>query len=96
MKKIILPIVAALMSGCISITSDGVDDDREDGRDTSVTTVPPKVLSAARARVPGFRLTEAELRDRDGIRIYSLEGKAGDEDYEIDVTPGGRVVSIDN
>ncbi len=96
MKKILLPIAAALLGGCISITSDGVDNDREEDRDDSVTSVPPKVLSAARARVPGFRLAEAELRDRDGIRVYSLEGKAGDEDYEIDVTPGGRVIRIDN
>jgi len=96
MKNLLLPIVAAFLGGCISIQSDGMDDDREDGRDTSVTSVPPKVLAAAQARVPGFRLTEAELRDRDAIRVYSLEGRAGDEDYDIDVTPGGRVVRIDN
>ena len=93
MKTLLLPILAAMLGGCISITSDGIEDDREDARET--ISVPPKVLSAARSRVPGFVLTEAELRDRDGIRVYELDGTAGGEDYEIDVTPGGRVLRID-
>ena len=93
MKHLLLALSAALLGGCISITSDGIDNDREDARET--ISVPPKVLSAARSRVPGFVLTEAELRDRDGIRVYELDGRAGGEDYELDVTPGGRVLRID-
>jgi uncharacterized membrane protein YkoI len=93
MKHFLLALSAALLGGCVSISSDGIDNDREDARET--ISVPPKVLSAARARVPGFVLTEAELRDRDGIRVYELDGRAGGEDYELDVTPGGRVLRID-
>ena len=93
MKHFLLCFSAALLGGCVSISSDGIDHDREDARET--ISVPPKVLSAARARVPGFVLTEAELRDRDGIRVYELDGRAGGEDYELDVTPGGRVLRID-
>lgn len=95
MKHLLLAFSAALLAGCVSITSDGIDNDndREDARET--ISVPPKVLSAARSRVPGFVLTEAELRDRDGIRVYELDGRAGGEDYELDVTPGGRVLRID-
>lgn len=93
MKHPLLTLSAVLLSGCISITSDGIDNDHEDSNDA--LSVPPKVLAAARARVPGFVLTDAELRDRDGIRVYELDGKAGGEDCDIDVTPGGRVLSID-
>ena len=93
MKQPLLILSAALLGGCITIESDGVEDGREDARET--ISVPPKVLSAARSRVPGFVLTEAELRDRDGIRVYELDGTAGGEDYELDVTPGGRVLRID-
>lgn len=92
--KMLLPLAAVLLGGCISISTSGIDDDREDGRET--IAVPPKVLSAARTRIPGFVLTDAELRDRDGVRVYELEGKAGDEDYELEVTPGGRILRIDN
>lgn len=93
MTKILLPLTALLLGGCISITSDGIEESREDARET--ISVPPKVLSAAHARIPGFVLTDAELRDRDGTKVYELEGTAGGEDYDIDVTPSGRVLRID-
>ncbi len=93
MKHLLFALSAAMLGGCTSVTSDGIDNDREDARET--ISVPPKVLSAARSRVPGFVLTEAELRDRGGIRVYELDGRAGGEDCEIDVTPGGRVLRID-
>ena len=96
MKALLLPVVTAFLGGCVSVSSEDMDDNREDGRDTAVANVPSKVLSAVQARVPGFRLTEAELHHRNGSQIYSLEGKAGGQDYDIDVTPGGRVVRIDN
>ena len=93
MKQILLPLAAALLGGCISVNTGGSDNDRDEARET--VAVPPKVLSAARARVPGFVLTEAELLDRDGLRVYELDGRVGGDDCEIDVTPGGRVLRID-
>lgn len=95
MKIPLILLATAMLGGCISIGSDESDSGREEGRDIPIASVPPRVLAAARARVPGFVLKEAELRDRDDIRVYELDGTAGGEDCEIEVTPGGRVLEID-
>lgn len=97
MRKLI-PLAAVVLVGCATIDTDGdsYDEiDREDGREISSVSVPDKVLAAARARIPGFVLTEADLLQRNGTAFYALEGNARGEDYEIDVTPGGRVLRID-
>lgn len=96
MKKF-LPLAAVVLAGCVSIHPGGSDDDvdREDGREISQLVVPDKVLAAARARVAGFVLTDADLVERNGITVYRLEGMAGGDDCEVDVTPGGSVLRID-
>lgn len=97
MKKF-LPLAALVLAGCVTIdTGGGSDDDsdREDGRETSSVSVPDKVLAAARARIPGFVLTEADLLQRNGTTFYALEGNARGEDYDIDVTPGGQILRVD-
>ena len=94
MKNLGLLLAAALLGGCISIDTGDNGTDSND-RETSVT-VPRHVLAAARAKVPGFVLTSAEMAERDDRTVYDLEGKAGGNDYEIHVTPAGRVVSIDH
>lgn len=95
MKKF-LPLAALVLVGCVTIdTGSDEDADREDGREISSVSVPDKVLAAARARIPGFVLTEADLLRRNGTAVYALEGNAQGEDCEIDVTPGGRVLRVD-
>lgn len=95
MKKF-LPLAAALVAGCVSPENSNDYADREDGREISQLVVPDKVLAAARAKVPGFVLTEAELVQRNETSVYSLEGNARGEDYDIIVTPGGQVLRVDN
>ena len=95
MKKF-LPLAALVLAGCVTIdTRSDEDSDREDGREISSVSVPDKVLAAARARIPGFVLTEADLLQRNGTTFYALEGNARGEDYDIDVTPGGRILRVD-
>jgi uncharacterized membrane protein YkoI len=94
--KRLLPLAALILSGCASITTESDSgDDREDGLEISSVAVPAKVLDAARAGVPGFVLTGADMLRRNGTTVYALEGHARGEDYDIDVTPGGRVLRID-
>jgi uncharacterized membrane protein YkoI len=95
MKKL-LTLAALALAGCVTIDTGESDDfDREDGREISSVAVPEKVLAAARTRIPGFALQDAELLQRNGATVYALEGNARGEDYEIDVTPGGHVLRVD-
>ena len=94
MKKF-LPLAAILVAGCVSTDTDNDYADREDGREVSQLVVPDKVLNAARAKVPGFVLTEADLIQRNNTTVYSLEGNARGEDYDIIVTSDGRVLRVD-
>ncbi len=96
MMKKFLPLAAVFLAGCASTDKDNDYADREDGREVSRLVVPDKVLAAAQARIPGFVLTEAELVQRNTTSVYSLEGNARGEDYDIIVTPGGQVLRVDN
>ena len=94
--KRLLPLAALILAGCVSITTENDSgDDRDDDREQPVASVPAKVLSAARDRIPGFTLTEAVRRENAGVSVYELEGVARGQNYELDVTPGGRVLRVD-
>lgn len=60
--------------------------------------VPPEVLAAAQAALPGFVVSEAERKERDGRVYFDVEGARADgSEAEIDVlqTPEGwRAVEI--
>lgn len=63
-----------------------------------VTEVPPAVLAAATAALPGFVLVEATRKERDGRVYFDVEGARADgAEVELDLleTPGGwEVVEI--
>jgi hypothetical protein len=60
--------------------------------------VPAEVVAAAQAALPGFRIVDAERKERDGRVYYDVEGvRADGADAELDMlqTPEGwRVVEI--
>ena len=60
-----------------------------------LTAVPEIVLQAATAAVQGVTLTEAE-RSNDGSSVrYEIEGYVNGKEYEILVTPGGKVTAVE-
>jgi len=59
--------------------------------DIPLDKVPEKIKAAAEKAVKGIKLTEAELEDG----VYELEGKVGDDEYEIKITPEGKVIKIE-
>ena len=83
-------LMAGLLSAC---TSNDSDDDMEVA--LTLADVPPVVRSAAEGAVPGIELTEAELELEDGREVYELTGLKDGVEYEIDVTPEGVVVEIE-
>lgn len=64
---------------------------------TEAAAVPAPVLAAVQAARPGFVVTEAELKEREGRRYYDVEGTFAGQELELDLleTPDGwRVVEI--
>jgi hypothetical protein len=54
-----------------------------------LSSVPKKVLDAAKKAVPGIKLTEVE------IEVYELEGILNGKEYEIEVTSDGKVLEVE-
>jgi uncharacterized membrane protein YkoI len=63
------------------------------------TLSPDAAMRTALARVPGGRITEAELEEEDGRLLYSfdirVEGRSGVEEVQVDARTG-EVVSIEH
>jgi len=59
--------------------------------DIPLSQVPKNIKEIAKKAVKGIKLTEAELEDGN----YELEGYVGDVEYEIKITPEGKVIKIE-
>lgn len=82
---------AAAMGTVIFAGSTAVADEE----DIDLSEVPANVMAAATAAVAGIRITEAEVEEKDGQRIYELEGSANGIDYEIEVASDGTVRKVE-
>ena len=73
-----------------------VDVDSDDGEEKiPLDQVPANVMSAAQAAIPGLVLEEAERETEDGTVVYSLQGTADGEEYEVEVSAAGKVLEIE-
>ena len=73
------------------------DEENDDGEEEEVALgdVPEAVKKAALAAVPGLVLVEAERETEHGSTVYSLEGTAGGEAVEVEVSADGKVLEIE-
>lgn len=55
--------------------------------------VPPAVLAAARAALPGSRVVEAELLVRGSQVLYEIEARGAGGEVELVIDAGGALVS---
>lgn len=85
----------------IEIADDGtvlkveVEDEDEDGEKVPLAQVPQVVKDAAAKAVPGIVLEEAG-RETEGVQvIYELEGEAGGQEYELEITADGEVLEVE-
>jgi hypothetical protein len=76
--------------GCATL-----DDMFEKEKEVPLTDVPAEALEAAQGAVDGITITEAEMEDEHGETIYVLEGEANGKEYEIEVTPEGKVLEVE-
>jgi uncharacterized membrane protein YkoI len=87
----------ALLAACATTPqpiAPGYDNDDFDN-EIPKNEVPAAVLSAAKAQIPGFVLEEADLQERNGRRLFELQGRANGRRYEMDILADGRVLHIE-
>ncbi len=76
--------------GCASL-----DDLFEQEKEVPLSEVPQEALEAAQGAVDGITITEAEMEKEDGETVYVFEGEANGKEYEIEVTPEGKVLEVE-
>lgn len=101
MKK---PVTRTLLAGGLAFlaacattpqpVAPGYDNDNFDN-DIPKNEVPAAVLAAAKAQIPGFVLEDADLQERNGQRLFELQGRADGRRYEMDILADGRVLHIE-
>lgn len=76
---------------------DDSDADEQDENDQvlALDQVPATIKQAAEAAVPGFVLVSAETETEEGARHYCLEGQAGGQSVEIELSTDGKVLEIE-
>ncbi|TDJ48230.1 MAG: hypothetical protein E2O48_02545 [Gemmatimonadetes bacterium] len=57
--------------------------------------VPAAAINAAKNAVPGIVLTSAEIETERDQTVYELEGTVGEATWEVEVTPTGEVLEIE-
>lgn len=81
-------------TGC-SLYENGVEDDFGEEKEIALSELPDKVREAAEGAVDGIVLKEAEMEKEDGKWIYEVEGVADGKEYEIEITPEGKILEIE-
>ncbi len=67
----------------------------EKEKEVPLSEVPEEALEAAQGAVDGIEITEAEMETEDGETVYVFEGEANGKEYEIEVTPDGKVLEVE-
>ncbi len=74
---------------------DGDEDEDEIEEEIALDAIPAAVLDAALARLPGLVVEQAEIEHTSAGPIYDLEGTIDGVAWEIEVTPAGEVVEVE-
>ncbi len=91
MNKNLFILVPALLISACAMSPEEVENEME----IPLDAVPANVMAAARSALPGIELSEAEYEEEEGLMVYELEGMLGDTRYEIEITPEGEVLEIE-
>lgn len=89
-KYLILLGTTLLVSACAMSPEEA-----ENEMEIDLDAVPANVIAAATSALPGIELSEAEYEEEEGLMVYELEGMLGDTRYEIEITPEGEVLEIE-
>jgi uncharacterized membrane protein YkoI len=84
-----------LMGLLIALYLAGCSNSGEKETEVSLEDVPRVVLDSARKAVPGITIDAAEIEEEDGEQVYELSGEADGKSYEIEVSPSGEVLEVE-
>jgi len=87
---LVLSLVLICGLGCATL-----DDLFEKEKEVPLSEVPPEALKAAQGAVDGITITEAEMEEEGGKTVYVFEGEANGKEYEIEVTPEGKILELE-
>ena len=87
-RKISLGVFAFLLGGF------GVD--AQAGEDVAIDKLPQPVLDATKRTFPDAQLQEAEREQEGGQLIYEVEVRVKGEKKELDITPEGKVMKVED
>jgi RNA polymerase sigma-70 factor (ECF subfamily) len=81
----------------VAVPADPDADKEEDKEDEKVPLdqLPAAVRMAAAGAVPGVRLTDADRKAKKGRTVYEIDGEAGGKQFEIRVSPEGKVLKVE-
>lgn len=95
MKQALLILsTTLLLSACVTQREEE-EIDIEQEMEVELESVPAVVIAAAMQALPGIILTDAEYEEEEGLMVYELEGTLGEARYEIEVTPEGEVLEVE-
>jgi hypothetical protein len=93
---IVSAAVAFLMLGALALGAGEGDKKEKETKakkeKVALADLPVAVKEAAEKAVPGIVLTEAEKKVKGAETVYEVEGKVGDKQYELKITPEGKVL----
>lgn len=87
----IFSLILICSLGCATL-----DELFEQEKEVPLSEVPAEALEAAQSAVDGITITEAEIEEEDGETVYIFEGEANGKEYEIEVTPEGKVLEVED
>jgi hypothetical protein len=89
-RYVVFGLVVICGLGCATL-----DELFEQEKEVPLSEVPAEALKAAQGAVDGVTITEAEMEKEDGQTVYVFEGEANGKEYEIEVTPEGKVLEVE-
>ncbi|MHC4915645.1 MAG: PepSY domain-containing protein [Planctomycetota bacterium] len=93
MRAILVSVVSAtFLAAALWVSAAGAGETEEK---VPLSKVPEVVKAAALKAVPGIVLTGAEKEVENGKVVYELEGTVRGKKYEIEVTPEGKVLEVE-
>jgi len=90
-RTFVVILASTCILGCASLESV-----TENEKEIPLSQVPKAAVEAAQKAVENITLTEAEVEEEAGQKVYVLEGTSNGMEYEIEVTADGKIIEVEH